>query len=315
MLKMFRTCSYYYCPSSLAIGEWPILFLLSVHFAKYFCILLRMFPPFCHQPVNSSLLCKMQTRVTLSVACLSLCPTNALPTDEARLRHPAPPLPLDALLHAGPHCLSPGSIHAGPHLKDHFLILKWMCYPRCSRQASSLPVCNFRNSVLAIQGRSLLNCSDSIICISLSSFFYSCWWQHNSVQHWKAGGTVPHVLPSDDKCSLLVPWAKCLFQMPLSVNASSCKAQAALTGWEILWTESKVVFFSSRLLRSSLLHGCFLYSTLQCHPGVLSAPSTLSPLLQLEKICLLPSQQLLLLNFSLPSCMWWQWPACGTEDL
>lgn len=76
----------------------------------------------------------------------------------------------------------------------------------------------FRKSVFTIQGSSLLNSSDFIICISLSSFFCSYWWQHNSVQHWKAGGTVLHVLPSDDKWILLMPWAKCLLP-----NATVCE--------------------------------------------------------------------------------------------
>lgn len=172
-------------------------------------------------------------------------------------------------------------IHAGPHPQGHFILLKWIYYPRYPRQVSSLPACNSRNSVFTIQGFSPLNYSDFIVCTSLSSFFCS-WWQHNSVQHWKAGGTILHVLPSDDKCILLMPWAKRLFQ-----NTTICEyflLQNSSSGYRVrdFMDRKKTAFLFSRLLRSSLLCGCFHNPLCNVAPGSLLFLLPLTQLLQLE---------------------------------
>lgn len=70
-VKVFSKYNYYHCSSSVAIGEWFVLYLISVllHSALE-CFL------FYHQ--HSELLQDPKKRDFLSVACLSPYPTNAL---------------------------------------------------------------------------------------------------------------------------------------------------------------------------------------------------------------------------------------------
>lgn len=166
---------------------------------------------------------------------------------------------LNPLLHADPYYLSPVLTPVGPHLKGHFLVLKWRYYP-IGQTGIRSSLCNSRNSVFTIQGPSFWY-SDFIACTSVSSFFCPCWWQHNSVQPWKAVGAVLHVLPSDDKCILLAPWTKCLLQS--TIVCERFLLQNSSCGYRLrdLWTESTSCVFASTLLERSLFHGC----SLGCH--------------------------------------------------
>lgn len=136
-----------------------------------FCIWLRMFLPFCHQPDELLLTLEYPNKSSfLSVACLLPCPQMPLTTDEAGLCCPHSPLLLNCFCELTHIAISNADLCWSPRTRP----------VSCTKvnilsQVSCLPAHDSRNSVFIIQGPSLLNYSDSIVCISPSSFFCSCW--------------------------------------------------------------------------------------------------------------------------------------------
>lgn len=118
--------------------------------------------------------CKIQKRRTFSLW-LACFPTPQMPLQMSRALPPGSSLPLNSNSAFWP-TLPSSSVNPcwSPPKRLLFFVLKWMYYPR---QVSSLLVYYSRNSVFTIQGPSLLNYSDFMVCISLSSIFCSCWWQ------------------------------------------------------------------------------------------------------------------------------------------
>lgn len=256
MWNVLRSRNCYHHPSSLATGEQAIPFLIPV--LLYFVLDASSLLPWGQwtpaHPARST-----QERLSLCWPSVLL-PADAARADEVGLPSSAPVciLPHSAYLR-GRSVLGPApratlfyrSGHPSRSVPDRYQVHPPVIPEIQSAQSKDLPFGTIQTSSLAsLHLAFCIPVGDSIILCNTEKLevqFSMCCLQMTNVFCWCLGQNASS-------------------KMPLSENASPRKTLVVVTGWGILWPESKVIFLSSRSLRSSVLYSCLLPSTLA--PGV-----------------------------------------------